>query len=91
MHESCHRPKLEREKEEEDDGSVREGASGGVGVPVRMAPPSGVMSSAWQDRLGTTSLSSSFPVSVCHTRTSPWLLVAKSSEESLTGRSGVSE
>ena len=78
---------LEREKEEKDDGRVYKDVSARmcVCVPVRMAPPSGVMSSAWQVRLGTTSRSSSFPVPVCQTRTSPRLLVAKSSEESLGG------
>lgn len=48
-----------------------------------MALPSGVKVTAWQVRLGTTSLSSSFPELACHTLTSLPLLVAKSSEDSL--------
>ena len=58
--------------------------------PVMMAWPSGVKSTAAQVRLGIVSRSSSLPVSACHTRTSLWLLVANSSEDSLKvkGRRG---
>ena len=53
---------------------------------MMMALPSGVKVTAWQVRLGTTSLNSSFPVLTCHTLTSLPLLVAKSSDDSLQSR-----
>ncbi len=52
-------------------------------LPVMMAFPFGVISTAWQVKLVTVSLSNSLPVSACHTLTSLRLLVANNSEESL--------
>ena len=57
-----------------------------VHLPVIMALPLGVISTALQVRLALVILSSSLPDWACHTLTSCLLLVANSSEESLQRR-----